>query len=103
MARIARHTTPAFTYKPSAVEMSAITKVFLVIKQDGSPLITKDITTANITEDGYTWTLSQEETRSLASRKSVTAQVDYLTSGGMRYTTIPKAYDITESAINEVI
>ena len=103
MARIARLTTPAFTYKPSAVEMSAITKVFLVIKQDGSPLITKDITTANITEDGYTWTLTQEETRTLTSWKTVTAQVDYLTSGGLRYTTIPKIYDITDSAINEVI
>ena len=103
MARIARLTTPAFTYKPSAVEMSAITKVFLVIKQDGAPLITKDITQATATEDGYTWTLSQEETQLLIARRSVTAQVDYLTSGGTRYTTVPKIYDITDSAINEVI
>lgn len=103
MAQIARLTTPAFTYKPSAVDMSDITKVFLVIKQNGQPIITKDITTASITEDGYTWTLSQAETQTLASRKSVTAQVDYLTTGGMRYTTVPKSYDITESAISEVI
>lgn len=101
--QIARLTTPAFTYKPSAVEMNTIVKVFLVIKQNGAPVITKDITQATATEDGYTWTLTQTETETLYSRRNATVQVDYLTNGGMRYTTIPKVYDITESAINEVI
>lgn len=101
MAQIARFTTPAFTYKPSAVDVADIVKVFLVIKQ-GANTITKDINDATTTEDGFTWLLTQTETQTLAHGRAV-AQVDYLSNGGIRYTTVPKIYDITESAINEVI
>ena len=100
---VARLTTPAFTYKPSAVEISAVVKVFLVITQAKQTVLTKDIDDATITEDGFTWVLTQEETQALISGRIITVQVDYLTTGGMRYTTRPKEYTITDSAINEVI
>lgn len=101
MAQIARFTTPAFTYKPSAVDVADIAKVFFVLKQ-GTNTITKDINDATTTEDGFTWVLTQTETQTLTHGRAV-AQVDYLSNGGIRYTTVPKIYDITESAINEVV
>lgn len=101
MAEIARLTTPAFTYKPSAVEMSSITKVFFVLKQ-GENTITKDITTATTSTNGFTWVFTQTETQSLKVGRAV-GQVDYLTASGVRYTTVPKIFEITDSAINEVI
>ena len=100
---VARLTTPAFRYKPSAVDMADITKIYLVIKMNGASVISKDISEASISEDGYTWILSQEETQKLIVGRTAEAKIDYLTNSGMRYTTAPKVYEITDSAINEVI
>ena len=100
---VARLTTPAITYKPSAVEMSAISKIYMVVKQNGVPVLTKDIDDATVTADGYTWLLSQEETQTLMSERTMSVKIDYLTTGGIRYTTVEKTYDVTDSAINEVI
>ena len=33
----------------------------------------------------------------------MSVKIDYLTTGGIRYTTVEKTYDVTDSAINEVI
>lgn len=101
MAQIARLTTPAFTYKPSAVSMSDIAKIYFVLRQ-GTTEITKDITQATASEDGFTWVLAQTETQTLTTGRAV-GQVDYLTTSGVRYTTEPKMFNITQSAINEVI
>lgn len=103
MGSIARLTTPAFSYKPSAVSINEIAKIFLVLKQDGVAKVTKTIEDAIVSEDKFTWVLSQEETRILILGKTLLAQVDYLTNGGARYTTAQKTYSITDSAINEVI
>lgn len=103
MANIARLTTPAFTYKPSAVTVSAIAKIYLVLKQDGEAKVTKTLAEATVNEDSFTWLLTQEETQSFTPKKALTAQIDYIASGGTRYTTATKTYSITDSAINEVI
>ncbi len=100
---VARLTTPAFRYKPKAVDMADITKIYLVIKMNGASVISKDISEASVSEDGYTWILTQEETQLLMVGRTASAQIDYLTDSGMRYTTVPKVYEITDSAINEVI
>lgn len=103
MAEIARLTTPAFTYKPSMVPISEVAKIFFVLWQDDNILVQKDITQATVSENGFTWILSQVETQALISRKQAFGKIDYLTTGGLRYTTRTKVYEITESAINEVI
>ena len=100
---VARLTTPAFTYKPSAVDMADVSKIYLVIKQNGVSVIEKDKDDATVTESGFTWVMSQEETQTLMIERSISVQVDYLTDGGLRYTTVPKFYEVTDSAINEVI
>lgn len=99
---IARYTTPAITYKPSVVSVENIDEIFLVIKQQGHEKFRKSIDDASVSENGFTWLLSQEETSALCPNIPSSVQIDYL-SGAMRYTTIPKLYNITESAISEVI
>lgn len=99
---IARYTTPAITYKPSVVEVGNISEIFLVIKQQGFEKLRKSLEDASVSENGFTWLLSQEDTSSLCPNIPSMVQIDYL-SGAMRYTTVPKLYSITESAISEVI
>lgn len=102
MNEIARFTTPAITYKPSMVEIANVDEIFLVVKQNGREILRKDKTDASINANGFTWMFSQQDTSALNSRAISMVQIDY-TSGAMRYTTYPKPYNITESAISEVI
>ncbi len=102
MNEIARFTTPAITYKPSMVEIANVDEIFLVVKQNGREILRKDKTDASINANGFTWMFSQTDTSMLNSRAISMVQIDY-TSGAMRYTTYPKPYNITESAISEVI
>lgn len=103
MASIARWTTPSITYKPSAVEIDNITDIYLVIRQSGRVLITKDKDNAFIDENGFMWTLTQEDTALIEAKTNAIVQVDYKTESGMRYTTVPKQFTISDSAIQEVI
>ena len=102
MNEIARYTTPSITYKPSMVEISNVDEIYLVIRQKGEERIRKDINDAIIDENGFTWFFSQEDTAKLNSRLGAAVQIDYL-CGTARYTTKPRPYDITESAVDEVI
>lgn len=102
MNKIARFTTPAITYKPSAVDIENVDEIFLVIKQHGCEILRKDKTEAVTDSNGFTWFLEQTDTAKLDSRLMSNVQIDY-TSGTARYTTEPRAYHITESAISEVI
>ena len=103
MNNIARWTTPAITYKPSAVDIEDIDDIFLVIKQNGQEILRKGISDATVsTTTGFLWVFTQEETSLLNSQSVSVVQIDY-TSGTARYTTVPRQYRITESAIDEVI
>lgn len=102
MNEIARFTTPSLWFKPSSVEATDISKIFLVLSQDGNEILRKDITQAQISEGRFVWVFSQEDTSLFDSRKVAVAKIDFL-SGSMRYTTREKQYVISESAIKEVI
>ena len=102
MNEIARWTTPSITYKPSMVEIANVDEIYLVIKQNGQELVRKDKADAIIDENGFTWFFTQEETSVLSARVNATIQIDYL-CGTARYTTVPRPYNITDSAVNEVI
>lgn len=99
---IARWTTPTITYKPSQVEMADITDIKMTIRQNGQVVLEKGMEAAQIDENGFAWLLSQEETGLLTQTLLLTVQVDYKTEGGLRYTTVPKTFNVVGSAINEV-
>ena len=81
---IARGTTPTIRYTFSLVDVSAIVVAYLTIKQ-GSLVIEKDLTSATIGDGYLEWTLTQEETLSLAENKEVKIQCRYRTNEGMAY------------------
>ena len=103
MGQIARFTTPAVSYKPRAVPIETIEQVYLVMKQGGRIVIEKDKDAASVIDGGFVWTMTQEDTSRLDPHRHVAIQVDYLTDNGMRYTTVPREYVVTNSGLNEVI
>lgn len=102
MNEIARWTTPSITFKPSMVEISEVDEIYLVVKQNGKECIRKSIEDAVIDANGFTWFFTQEDTSVLNSRLDASVQIDYL-CGTARYTVKPRPYDITDSAVDEVI
>ena len=102
MNEIARFTTPAITFKPSAVGVGDIDEIYLVIKQYGIEVLRKDKDDASRNENSFTWFFTQSDTSQLSSTVPSVVQIDYLT-GATRYTTKPRMFVITESAISEVI
>ena len=100
MNEIARWTTPSITYKPEAVAIENIDEIFLVVKTGGKEILRKAKAEATVSTSGFTWFFEQTDTAKFSD--TIQIQVDY-TSGVTRYTTVPKTYRITESAINEVI
>ena len=102
MSEIARYTTPSITYKPSMVEIANVDEIYLVISQRDAEVIRKDLDDAIVDENGFTWFLSQEDTSALSSKFTASIQIDYL-CGTARYTTKPMPYDISDSAVDEVI
>lgn len=100
--KIARWTTPTIRYKPRSVNMSEISELYLVIKQKGAVIVQKGLEDASVSEDGYTWLLTQDETGQLEENLLATVQVDGKTEEGVRYTTCEKSFVISGSAINEV-
>lgn len=99
---IAKYTTPGITYKPRKVAITDIDKVFLVIRQNGCEVITKDIDDATINDGQFIFDFSQEETAKLCVKVPATVQIDYM-SGAERYTTNEVACVIVDSAVREVI
>ena len=102
MNEIARWTTPSITFKPSMVEISEVDEIYLVVKQNGQECIRKSIEDAVIDANGFTWFFTQEETSVLNARLDASVKIDYL-CGTARYTTNAVPYDITDSAVDEVI
>lgn len=100
---IARWTTPSISYKPSMVQASDVVEIKCVLTQNGTDLIVKDINSATLSEGRFVWTLTQEESASLAMNRKAYLQFDFLTNGGDRYTTVPKEYEIVNSAIDGAI
>lgn len=104
MAQIARWTTPVVMYKPSAVDASLISEIYMVVMApDGRKLITKDISSATLENGTFSWSLTQTETSKLITGTVVKIKIDYLCLNGMRYTTNGRNYTVADSAINKEI
>lgn len=99
---IARWTTPSITYKPSLTAVADIDEIVLVIAQ-GNYSIVKTLADAVVSEGKYYWDLTQEETAGLSSANTGTLKIDYLTNADKRYTTQRIIFNVSESAVNEVI
>lgn len=100
---LARWTTPSITFKPSQVTVDQIAEIYITLSQRGTPKLVKGLNDAELTEDGFIWRFSQEDTGILAKNVTVEIQIDYLTHTEQRYTTMPVTYQAMNSAVDEVI
>lgn len=99
---IARWTTPSVTYKPALVEAANIDEIVLTVTQ-GPYAIIKTQADAIITGGRFYWKLTQEETGGLVLGKTGNLKIDYLSNVGDRYTTQRFIFNVSNSAIDEVI
>lgn len=100
---IARWTTPSIRYKPSQVEVDDIEEIYVVLSQNDKEKLRKSKADASISEDGFIWSFTQEDTGDLVANSTVKIQIDYVTNNGQRYTTKAVMTDLINSAVNEVI
>ena len=103
MGQIARWTTPAISYKPEKVTSDAVAAIKCVLTQNGVDLVIKTLDDATIVDGRFIWVLTQQESASLSLLRKTYLQFDYLTNMGMRYTTVPREYGMTNSATDEAM
>lgn len=103
---IIRWTTPTFEFPfDEDIDVSDIDSAYLVLKQWGNTIVSKDITEATIdtTTNTVSWTLTQAETGLIANGKKCEAMCDWLLSDGTRGRSDVVPYSVEDSGINEVI
>lgn len=82
MSNVIRATTPTIKYTFKVVSVSDITKAYLTIKK-GEVTIEKDLSDAIVGEKYLAWTLTQQETLSIAAGNAQ-MELNWLTQGGTR-------------------
>ena len=103
MASIIRGTTPTIEFTFSDISVADITSAVLVIKQSGNIVFESPIENATRTESSLYWTLTQEQTLALASRRQATVVCDWLLSSGVRGRTNVLTCDVDEPGKDEVM
>lgn len=96
-------TTPTIEYTFSTVNVANITTAVFTIKQNGQPVIEKSLADATVGEKKLSWTLTQEESLSLALTKTTKAYLDYVLTDGTRGAGITQNVNISEAGKREVI
>ena len=81
---LVRGTTPLIKYSFGTLDVEDIAIARLVIKQDGTAKITKDLDDATIGQRCLQWVLTQTDTRGLTEGKPAVIYLDWLTDDGVR-------------------
>ena len=102
MAQIIRGTTPTIQFTFAHVTVSNIGTAIFTIKQFGEILVEKDKTEATIGQKTMSWTLSQEESLSLAYGVC-TVMINWLLADGTRGASKLYNIEVTANHILEVI
>lgn len=97
-----RGTTPSITFTFDDIDASLISVAYLIMRQAGSKVIEKDITSATIDENTLTWSLTQEESL-LLSLTPVEILCDWKLSSGVRGRSEIISCMVEDSGKNEVI
>lgn len=104
MEQIIRGTTPTVKFTFATVDVSTISVAYLtILSSDGSVLLTKDIDTAEVSEDYISWTLTQTETLTLPLHGKVQVWCDWRIADGTRGRSTIAEYTIGATGKNEVI
>lgn len=83
MTKIIVGTTPTITYKFKIVDVSKITVAILTIIEHGTNIIELHLSDATVGENFLSWTLTQEETLLIGTKKA-TMMLNWKTQDGTR-------------------
>ena len=83
MTQIIIGTTPTITYTFNTVSVSDLTKAILTIKCAGQVILEKTLADATVGENSLSWTLTQQETLNISTRKGK-MMLNWLTNSGTR-------------------
>lgn len=95
-------TTPTFIFKFSKIQPSDIVKAVMTIKQSGNIIIERDLTTATVSEDSVSWTLTQEETLA-AEIGTAEILLNWLDDNDTRGVSVKETLKFVRNHINEVM
>ena len=103
MESIIKGTTPTIIFKYRCINVSEITKAFLVVKQSVTTVVERDISSAtvNIEDNQLEWTLTQAETLNLKVGTTVFISCDWLLTSGTRGRSHMCKCDVEPSGKNE--
>lgn len=96
-------TTPTIEYTFTEVDPTEIAVAILSIKQNGTTVIERDLTTATVEESKITWSLSQAETLSLTVAIPTILYLDYRLTDGTRGAGVTTSATVLPSGKKEVI
>lgn len=102
MAQIIRGTTPTIQFTFNYVPVENINAAVLTIKQSCVEKVEKDITAATVGEKTLSWTLTQEESLSLATGVCK-IQCNWVLADGTRGASDNNTVEILPNQKNEVI
>lgn len=101
MDKIIMGTTPTIAYKFKSIQPSDITVAVLTVIC-GEQTLERDLTTASVTEDGISWTLTQQETLAFTDEAAL-VRLNWKTSDGTRGASSRTVVMVETNEVNEVI
>ena len=109
-SEIARFSTPTIKIPFKTIAPESIAEAYLVLKLDGTPVLTRDLTTATRHTgtqqdpgDWISWTLTQAETGGFTEDTTVTAYCDWKLIDTTRGRSKVRDFRIVETGKDEVI
>lgn len=102
MISIIQGTTPTIKYTFNIVNPSDIVKAVLTIKSCGVITVTKTLEDATVGETDISWTLTQEDTLTLATGKA-RMMLNWVTNSSTRGTSEETVIDILQNQVKEVL
>ena len=103
MADIIRGTTPTIKYNFVTVDVSEIAVAYLTLKTNGSIIVQKDLSAAEIGESSLSWDLTQSETLAFSANQHAKMMINYKLADGTRGASTQTDITFRDNHITEVI
>lgn len=102
MAQIIRGTTPTLQYTFNTVTVANIAAAYLTIKQNNQILLQKDLTAATVGAKTLSWTLTQQDTLTIAAGQ-MSVMLNWKLQDGTRGASETSIVMVSSNHIEEVI
>lgn len=103
MATIVRGTTPEIEIIFKETDPHVLAKAVLTFSKGTDDVLSRDLSTANISGKSVSWELTQEETLALNNGDSLSVTCVWVTNSGVRGQSKTAVFYIGDTPINEVL